>query len=135
MILVDTGAWFAVAVAEDPDHAAAMAFLDGNRDALVTTDLVAVETMNLLRFRHRGAAGHALANRVGDDLWGGRAASLVRVQPEDIRAARVAFRRFDDKVWSFTDCTSFVVMERLGIQVAFAFDRNFEQYPGLRRVP
>jgi predicted nucleic acid-binding protein len=38
------------------------------------------------------------------------------------------FQRFHDKEWSFTDCTSRVVMQRLGIQRAFAFDDHFRQF-------
>ena len=32
-----------------------------------------------------------------------------------------------DKQWSFTDCTSYVVMEEFGITEAFTFDHHFEQ--------
>jgi uncharacterized protein len=32
-----------------------------------------------------------------------------------------------DKLWSLTDCVSFVVMEQRGIQQALAFDHHFEQ--------
>jgi len=32
-----------------------------------------------------------------------------------------------DKRWSFTDCTSFVLMENLGIRKAVTFDGNFRQ--------
>jgi predicted nucleic acid-binding protein len=32
-----------------------------------------------------------------------------------------------DKDWSLTDCISFVVMERLGLQEALTGDRHFEQ--------
>ncbi len=33
----------------------------------------------------------------------------------------------DDKEWSLTDCTSFVVMRALGAQWAFTFDSGFVQ--------
>lgn len=32
-----------------------------------------------------------------------------------------------DKLWSFTDCTSFVVMKEMGIKTAFTFDDHFRQ--------
>lgn len=40
-----------------------------------------------------------------------------------------------DKQWSFTDCTSRVVMERLGIQKVFAFDDHFRQFGTVTVVP
>ncbi len=135
MIFVDTGAWFALAVNEDPDHRQAVGFLEDLGEPLLTSDLVAVETMNLLRFRKRGARGLQIADRVGADLWEGLAAGLVRASSEDILRAREIFRGYGDKQWSFTDCTSFAIMERLSLESAFAFDRNFDQFPGIHRVP
>jgi len=45
------------------------------------------------------------------------------------------FRTYRDHLFSFVDCTSFVVMERLGISHAFAFDHHFDEQPGIGRVP
>ena len=39
-----------------------------------------------------------------------------------------------DKLWSFTDCVSYVVMKQRGITEAFAFDHHFEQM-GFGRQP
>jgi hypothetical protein len=35
------------------------------------------------------------------------------------------FRQYEDKGFSFTDCTSFALMERLAINTVFAFDDHF----------
>ncbi len=45
------------------------------------------------------------------------------------------FRQFSDKGRSFTDCSSKVVMERLGITQAFAFDQHFRQFGSVTVVP
>ncbi len=37
------------------------------------------------------------------------------------------FKRYSDKTFSFTDCTSFVIMQQLGITDVFTNDHNFEQ--------
>jgi uncharacterized protein len=55
--------------------------------------------------------------------------------PLDIEAAWLIFERFDDKQWSFTDCVSYVVVERLAIKTAFAFDEHFRQFATLEVVP
>jgi len=45
------------------------------------------------------------------------------------------FATYRDKGWSFTDCVSRVVIERLGIATAFAFDVHFRQFGTLTVVP
>ena len=37
------------------------------------------------------------------------------------------FCRYKDKELSFTDCTSFAIMEKFGIKNAFAFDEDFDK--------
>ena len=46
----------------------------------------------------------------------------------DERKAKEIIQRYTDKTFSYTDATSFAVMERLGISEAFAFDVHFQQY-------
>lgn len=60
---------------------------------------------------------------------------LVLLTLEDIEAAWDIFQNYADKEWSFTDCTSKVVMERLGITAAFAFDQHFRQFGNIVVVP
>ena len=54
---------------------------------------------------------------------------------EDIAHTWEIFRQYHDKDWSFTDCTSKVIMERLRLTHAFAFDGHFEQFGTVIRVP
>ena len=41
----------------------------------------------------------------------------------------------DDKTFSFTDCTSFALMERIGVTEVFAFDEHFKQYGNFIVLP
>jgi uncharacterized protein len=135
VIFVDTGAWFALAVRNDPDHAAAIALLETNREPLVTTDYIVAETATLLRMRDKTIRGHRLAVRIATSILRGESATLEKVREEELRRTLDVFRTYRDHLFSFVDCTSFVVMERLGITQAFAFDRHFNEYPGISRVP
>ena len=45
------------------------------------------------------------------------------------------FRDYADKDWSFTDCTSKVVIDSLGITTAFSFDQHFRQFGTVTVVP
>ncbi len=131
MIFADTGAWFAAFVPNDPDHPAASDWLSQNTEVLVTTDYVLDELLTLLK--RRGEFERGL--RLGDCILRGTVARFEWVTPADVEAAWHVFQHFRDKQWSFTDCTSRVVIERLSITTAFAFDEHFRQFGKVRVVP
>ncbi len=54
--------------------------------------------------------------------------TIVRVSARDEQRAQAIIFQYQDKDFSFTDATSFAVMERLRIGPAFTFDRDFAQY-------
>jgi uncharacterized protein len=60
---------------------------------------------------------------------------LVWVTPLDAQEAWKVFSTYQDKGWSFTDCVSRVVMDRLGIVSAFAFDKHFKHFGTVSVVP
>ena len=84
MIFVDTGAWFALAVQNDPDHEAAVAWLRQNRTPLITTDYILAETVTLLRMRDKTLRGHRLAVRIATTIRREEATILEKVTDEDI---------------------------------------------------
>lgn len=131
MIFVDTGAWFAAFVPNDADHATADAWLEANTEPLVTTDYIVDELLTLLKMRRE----YQRALDIGPRLLQSNIARLEWVQPADIQRAWTIFQQYQDKNWSFTDCVSRVVMERLAIQTAFAFDDHFRQFGTVTVVP
>jgi uncharacterized protein len=76
-----------------------------------------------------------VATAAGEAIWQQRVAQIEYVTVEDITRTWEVFRQYDDKDWSFTDCTSKVIIERLRIPHAFAFDGHFEQFGTVIRVP
>lgn len=124
MIFVDTGAWFALLVPSDPNHTAAQAWFQVNRETVCTSDYVVDETLTLLRMR--GEPRRAL--EMGKRFFGGQFTVVHYLTEADIFEAWRVFQRFSDKGWSFTDCTSKILIERLGIKRAFAFDEHFRQF-------
>ncbi len=131
LLFVDTSAWYALLDRKDRNHAAANQFVQTSQIPLVTSTYVLDETVTLAK-RH---LGHALAVRAGQQLWTEEIARLVRVTPGDEMLAWSIFTLHADKGYSFTDCTSFAMMQRLGIDTAFAFDVHFEQYGQFVRLP
>jgi predicted nucleic acid-binding protein len=124
VIFIDTSAWYAASSNRDANHSKAKAFFASLREPFVTSDFVVDETLTL--FRARGEDRHAL--EFGAAVIDNRFAEIVTVISNDFERAWQMFRDYQDKKWSFTDCTSFIVMERLGITRAFAFDDHFRQF-------
>ena len=131
MIFVDTGAWFASFVRQDPRHDVAAAWYLANTQRLVTSDYVLSELFTLLKAR--GQFPSALA--IGDDLWSGRLARVELATPNDLAHAWNTYKSYADKAWSFVDCLSRAMMERLAIDRAFAFDEHFHQFGTVTVLP
>ncbi|PKL77054.1 MAG: DNA-binding protein [Candidatus Melainabacteria bacterium HGW-Melainabacteria-1] len=130
-VFVDTGAWFALFVPADADHDAARSWFEANDQELLTTDYVLSELLTLMKYRGQ----FQLAVRFGDALLSQRLARLERVTDTDLHETWIVFQRYADKEWSFVDCSSKVVMSRMGVDTAFAFDHHFEQFGTVTRVP
>ena len=131
MIFVDTGAWYASLVPTDSNHVRAVQWLSANHSPLITTDYIIDETLTLLRVR--GERKRALI--LGERFFQDRLADIHKITNSDLTHAWKTFEQFDDKDWSFTDCTSKVVMEELRIKVAFSFDHHFHQFGTVQIVP
>ncbi len=131
MIFVDTGAWFASVIPWDANHTDAVAWLGQNQETLVTTDYVLDETLTLLRVRNESARALIL----GEQLFSRQLGELYFLKEADVNEAWKVFRDFADKEWSFTDCTSKVAMEILGVKTAFAFDQHFRQFGTVQVAP
>jgi len=131
MIFVDTGAWYAYSDKRDADHAKAVAWYDVNDEYLLTTDFVIDELLTLLRARDRRNTSIDL----GVKMFAEELAQVVYLTQDQINRAWEVYRKFADKEWSFTDCTSKVVMEDLQITTAFTFDHHFRQFGNITVVP
>jgi predicted nucleic acid-binding protein len=127
-VFVDTSAIYALLDRNDARHRAARAALKRLQKARaepVLTNFVVAECHALLLVR----LGPDVARRwLFGNVW-----PIERVTVEDEESAREIVRKYADKAFSYTDATSFAVMERLKMRRALAFDRHFEQY-GIARV-
>lgn len=129
---VDSSAWIALYDRADRRHNEAQQHwnrLQVQRIALYTSDYVFDETVTYLRRR----AGHGAAVRFGTALLSSQAVTVVAVTADLRGEAWSLFQRYDDKVLSFTDCTSFALMTRLDLIEVFTFDDDFTQVGFVRR--
>jgi len=133
-LFVDTGAFIALTDADGENHKAAAAFYRNTKEKgtrFVTTNFVVCETMNYLRAR----ISHNIAVFFRENLKKSGFIEMVTVTPSIEEAAFTIFKRYTDKDFSFTDCTSFSIMRSLKLKRAFAFDKHFEQFEAFSRLP
>jgi uncharacterized protein len=132
-VLVDTSAFHALQNAGDvTEHDVASQIADDlehDRAVLVTTNYILDETYTLLR----QVLGHSRAVAFGHEIQRG-GIEIVQVGESFQRDAWGIFEGYRDKDFSFTDCASFAIMKSIGLEVAFTFDRHFQQF-GFRTLP
>ena len=124
-VFVDSSAYYALSDLRSGQHGLAVQRADRvatERRPLFTSNFVLAETHALLLSR----LGRAIALDVVTHIAAG-STTVVRVSASDERRAWEIVRLNRDKDISFTDATSFAVMERLHIGAAFTFDSDFEQ--------
>jgi len=131
MVFVDTGVWCAWHVAGDPDHAIIEQWIKANRQPLVTTDYCINETLTLLVVRRRPA----LALDAGRAFFHQNVAKIHFVTQNQVERAWILFQQRAAAGWSFTDCTSKIVIDDLGIATAAALDDHFRQFGNVAVVP
>ncbi len=120
-LFVDTGAWYALVDKNDPDHIKAKGYFKTNKLYLISTNFIFDEIITLLRSR----LGWRVAKDFGKRLKDSNFVSLTSVRNEDEERGWEIFLQYKDKSFSYTDCTSFAVMERLRLSTVFSFDKHF----------
>ncbi len=123
---VDTSALYALIDRKDGHHPAMaerVQRLLGSRRTLVTTDYVVCETVNLANAR----AGHHVGVRILELFERSSAIRVEWTTSLRFEATKIFYRRHSDHRYSFTDCTSFVIMRELRILEVLTTDEHFTE--------
>ena len=129
-LFVDTWGWIVLQNRRESRHEEAAAFFrefHGRKGEVYTTDYVLDETYTLLFKRLSVNQAHK-ALQYFDEATQAGYLRLEWITPARFTQAKVWRVKFQDKPHiSFTDLTSMVVMDELGIQQVFTEDRHFLQ--------
>lgn len=136
-LFIDSSAYIAFYNKRDEKHDEAKGFIDEVRRGIFgpvifyTTDYVFDETVtSIMSFTGR----KDLALNAGEAILSSRVTRVIRVDDDAFKSAWNLFGKFEDKLWSFTDCTSFSLMKRYRLVTAFSFDEHFRQ-AGFKTLP
>ena len=125
-IFIDTSGFYALLVSNDIHHHKAVKVLKeltSKSCEFITTDYILDESVTLLRARRVTGQIARLFEIVDDSSY----VSLEWVGPERFERARMYFAQYTEHDFSFTDCTSFVLMRELGIHSALTGDKHFNE--------
>ncbi len=121
---VDSGAWIALALSRDPLHPQAREqwdLLQHSGARLHTSVPVVIETFTFLDRN----ANRDVALAWKESIYKPRTVKVLSCELRDLEGSWEYFRRQDLHQLSAVDATSFVIMKRSRIRLAFAFDRHF----------
>lgn len=125
-IFIDTWAWYALMDRNaDPliAEAANKQLLDEGH-TFVTTNYVLSETVTLVRYKLYHAVAVQFWKTTRKLIESGLV-ELVRVSEAHEERAWTIFEQFADQDFSFTDCTSYAVMQSLKLSRVFTGDQHF----------
>lgn len=123
-LFVDSGGWIALRSRRDQHHAEADRFFREalrRRIPLLTSNLVLAEVHRLTLFR----AGREPALRALDRIDASAAVTVHFATEQHHAAARLWLERLAPHPVTYTDATSFVLMEDLKCRHAIGFDQDF----------
>jgi predicted nucleic acid-binding protein len=134
LLFVDTSAYYALMDRSDTHHKIAIQFF-----ALIEKEGLRPITSNFVL-----AESHALIiNNPGLGYWIARLLlekinsskkKPEKITEDDEKRAFQIIKTYTDKTFTYTDATSFALMERLGIKRTFTFDSHYGRY-GFQKVP
>ena len=126
-VFIDTGAFCALTIPKDQHNLTAKSFfkqIQKDKAVIYTSDYVLDETYTLLKTR----SSHATAIKFMEQMDKSQI-NILRITEDIEESAKALFKKFDDKRLSYTDCTSFALINHLGIEAVFAFDEHFKYHP------
>lgn len=136
-LFIDSSAYIAFYNERDEKHREAEGFMNEVKKGVFgpvifyTTDYVFDETVtSVISFTGR----KDLALNAGEAIVSSKITRMIKVDYEAFKDAWDLFKKFKDKLWSFTDCTSFILMKRHRLVTAFTFDEHYRQ-AGFKTLP
>jgi len=125
-VFADTGYWIALLTPRDGLHEEAhrlFATLAGVE--IVTSEWVLIELLD--GFATKGPYLRSLASNAVAALKADPWVTVVPQIREGFAETFQLYRDRPDKDWSMTDCSTFLIMRRYGIDSALTHDKHFEQ--------
>ncbi len=124
LVFIDASAWIALYHKMNKYHQVAWKTYEQilhEPGAFWTSNWVAYEAISILKSR----ASYGAAMSLWDILQDAQIFQIVRIDRELEEKAVNLFWHYQDKIWGVVDCSSILLMEKMGCSSAFGFDHHF----------
>jgi len=130
-LFLDSGPLIARINSMDPNNAIVMKALQSIKvripgrpaySGLATSNYIIDESVTHVLY---DTGRHEMAVKVLELIESSNLIQVLWIDEKIEHRAREIFRKYYDQTFSFTDCTSFALMEREEIDTAFTFDQHF----------
>jgi len=125
VIYLDTGAFVARYIQRDQFHERSLKSwhkLQTSGQTCFTSNFVLGETATLIG----RTAGYSFAAETARRILSSSGLTLLRPEERDEFRALDLFEKYADQKVSFTDCVSFVLMQKNRLTRVFSYDRHFQ---------
>lgn len=125
-VFVDTSLFVSIFEEDDGRHDEAMQLFEAvmaQKLRVVISDYIFDECITAVNSR----ADHVTAVKAGEFILSSNVIELVWLDEEQKLKAWEYFVKHDDKGYSFTDCTSFVLMKEMKLAHYLGFDKHFDR--------
>lgn len=125
-IFIDSGGFIALTYKDDQEHKKAVQYYTSIKDraTFYTTNLVVAETYTWLRYHTSHSAAVKFLDVIKESTEC-KELVVIQVNVAIEEKARELLRKYADQVFSYTDATSFIVLDLLSIEEVFGFDSHF----------
>lgn len=122
-IFLDTCALFAYFDKSDIEHKKISEFIDSSTFKLFTSNYIVDELITLLRYRKFSID---ILKQFIDEIWMQSFCKLIYVSPAIEQKAWKLLVKYKEHRFSFTDCTSFIIMRENSITSVCSMDHHFK---------
>ncbi|MTJ19822.1 type II toxin-antitoxin system VapC family toxin [Dolichospermum sp. UHCC 0352] len=125
-IIVDTSALIAFFVKSETNHQIAKQYTYHNLNhRWIILETVFDETVTWIRSKISSAASIKIGQVLRTEH------RYINISDQDDQLIWETFCKYNDKEWSYTDCSILVMANRLSVFEVFAFDEHIRQMAGL----
>lgn len=128
-VFIDTNIFVAAKLTRDKEHKKAVELLkkalQKEFGSVYTSDYIFDETITLLLMRTKNKK---IVKDFGNSLLSSPNIEIIKIDDNTFEKTWMEFERFDDKLLSFTDCSTIVVMKEFDIKNLISFDSHFDGF-------